>query len=80
MITRRKLLQGSAAVAAGTLLPRPNCAAGFKSANDRPMMAAIGTGSRWYQKATGLNGTYGSAPQSSHEFQPAARARDDARS
>ncbi|MCP4194332.1 MAG: twin-arginine translocation signal domain-containing protein, partial [Planctomycetaceae bacterium] len=29
MITRRKLLQGSAAVAAGALLPRPKCAAGF---------------------------------------------------
>lgn len=62
MITRRRLLQGSAAVAAGALLPRPKGAAGFQSANDRPMMAAIGTGSRWYQKATGLNGTYGSAP------------------
>ena len=62
MITRRRLLQGSAAVATGVLLPKVKCAAGFKAANDRPMMAAIGTGSRWYQKATGLNGTYGSAP------------------
>jgi hypothetical protein len=63
MITRRKLLQNSAAVATGVLLPKVKCAAGFKAANDRPMMAAIGTGSRWYQKATGLNGTYGSAPE-----------------
>jgi predicted dehydrogenase len=33
------------------------------SANGRPRIAAIGTGSRWYQKATGLDGEYGSAPE-----------------
>ena len=36
-------------------------AAGYRSANDRPRMAAVGTGSRWAQQATGVNGRYGSA-------------------
>ncbi len=34
----------------------------FTSANDRPRIAAIGTGSRWCQRATGLDRPYGSAP------------------
>ncbi|MCG8648836.1 MAG: Gfo/Idh/MocA family oxidoreductase, partial [Pirellulales bacterium] len=37
-------------------------ASGFTAANDRPVVGAIGTGSRWCQKATGLNGPWGSAP------------------
>lgn len=39
-----------------------NRARGFASANDRPRVAAIGTGSRWCQKATGIDGPHGSAP------------------
>jgi predicted dehydrogenase len=41
---------------------RTGRAEGFWQANDRPRVAAIGTGSRWCQKATGLQGSYGSAP------------------
>ena len=36
---------------------------GFTGANERPRVAAVGTGSRWNQKATGIDGPYGSAPQ-----------------
>ena len=35
----------------------------FSNANDRPRIAAVGTGSRWSQRATGLNGNYGSAKE-----------------
>ena len=37
-------------------------ARGYRSANERPRVAAIGTGSRWCQRATGLDGPHGSAP------------------
>ena len=36
-------------------------ATNFASANERPRVAAVGTGSRWAQEATGLKSTYGSA-------------------
>jgi len=36
---------------------------GFESANSRPRIAAIGTGSRWDHRATGLTGTYGSGKE-----------------
>jgi uncharacterized membrane protein YfcA len=49
-------------VAAGVWLGRRSRAADFVSPNDRPRVAAIGTGSRWYQKATGIDGAYGAAP------------------
>ena len=49
---------GSAAL----ILSRSQRALGFVQANDRPRVAAIGTGSRWCQKATGINGPWGSAP------------------
>ena len=39
---------------------------GFVSANARPRVGAIGTGSRWCQKATGIDGPHGSAP----DFRP----------
>ncbi len=48
---------GGAAIVTGMSIR----AAGYRSANDRPRMAAVGTGSRWAQKATGINGRYGSA-------------------
>ncbi len=35
---------------------------GFQSANDRPRVGAVGTGSRWCLKATGIDGPWGSAP------------------
>ncbi len=62
-LSRRDALKNSLAVAGAAVLSnRSQRALGFASANDRPRVAAIGTGSRWCQKATGLNGPYGSAP------------------
>ncbi|MFM7833645.1 MAG: hypothetical protein ACKPJD_17770, partial [Planctomycetaceae bacterium] len=60
-LTRRHALLGSIAAAA-VILPRGSRAAGFREAIDRPVAAAIGTGSRWCQKATGIDGPWGSAP------------------
>ncbi len=34
----------------------------FAAANDRPRVGVVGTGSRWCQKATGIDRPYGSAP------------------
>lgn len=61
-LTRRRLLQSSLALAGAQIVARrmPR-AAGFASANDRPRMAAVGTGSRWCHQATGLDSDYGSA-------------------
>lgn len=62
LIGRRQVIQGSIAWAGAMVLGRQAGAdAKFRSANDRPRMAAIGTGSRWSQKATGLKGPWGSA-------------------
>ena len=65
-ISRRDILRGTATWAGATLIGAgigtgPARAAGFRSANDRPRMAALGTGSRWSQKATGINGPHGAA-------------------
>ena len=61
--SRRDVLRGSVALsAAHLLLNRADRAAGFVNANDRPTVGAIGTGSRWCVKATGVNGPWGSAP------------------
>jgi predicted dehydrogenase len=38
-------------------------ASGFESPNSRPRIAAVGTGSRWDHRATGLTGTYGSGKE-----------------
>lgn len=38
-------------------------AVGFTSPNERPRMGVVGTGSRWYQRATGVDSSYGSAPE-----------------
>ncbi|MFZ4079918.1 MAG: Gfo/Idh/MocA family protein [Pirellula sp.] len=60
---RRSFLQAaSSAAACASIANRTGRAQGFYQANDRPRVAAIGTGSRWCQKATGLQGPYGSAP------------------
>ncbi|MEM8666493.1 MAG: Gfo/Idh/MocA family oxidoreductase [Planctomycetota bacterium] len=62
-IRRRDALKTTLAWAGATVVAtRTSRAVGFTSANERPRIAAIGTGSRWYQKATGLDRTYGSAP------------------
>lgn len=60
--TRRTALKSALAFAGAFVLNRSGRAYGFQAANDRPRVGAIGTGSRWYQKATGLNGIHGSAP------------------
>jgi predicted dehydrogenase len=61
---RRTLLKSSLAWAgAGIVFAHGDRAAGFTAATSRPRIGAIGTGSRWCQKATGLNGPYGSAPE-----------------
>jgi predicted dehydrogenase len=60
-LTRRNFLQSSTAWAGATVLTQGvGRAAGFQSANERPRIASIGTGSRWDHRATGLTGSYGS--------------------
>ena len=60
---RRQFLRSSLSWAGAAILTnRLSRAHGFTSANERPRIGAIGTGSRWYQKATGINGPHGSAP------------------
>lgn len=60
---RRQLLKTSLGWAGAAVLLRSSArAAGFREAVDRPKVGAVGTGSRWCQKATGINGPWGSAP------------------
>ena len=62
-VTRRRAMQSTLAWAgAAVVASRTEHAHGFLAANDRPRVAAVGTGSRWYQRATGLDSNYGSAP------------------
>jgi len=62
-ISRRRILQSSLAWAGAAIwTSRDHRASGFISANDRPRIGAVGTGSRWCQKATGIDGPHGSAP------------------
>lgn len=62
-VSRRHALQSTLAFAgAAIVLNRSRRASGFVQAIDRPRVGAIGTGSRWCQKATGLDGPWGSAP------------------
>jgi predicted dehydrogenase len=61
--SRRAWLASSLAFAGAVVcVPHGARATGFQSANSRPRMAAVGTGSRWCQKATGIDGPWGSAP------------------
>ncbi len=61
-LTRRDALTTTLTWAGAAILTgRGARAAGYKSANARPRVAAVGTGSRWAQEATGLKRTYGSA-------------------
>lgn len=62
-LSRREALRSSLAFAgANVLLHHGPRSRGFANANDRPRVGAIGTGSRWYQRATGVDSNYGSAP------------------
>ncbi|MEQ9410704.1 MAG: Gfo/Idh/MocA family oxidoreductase [Fuerstiella sp.] len=62
-VSRRAALKSSLAFAStAVFLNRSQRAHGFRQTVDRPRVGAIGTGSRWCQKATGLDGPYGSAP------------------
>lgn len=61
--SRREVLRNTLSTAGALALLSPvRLAHGFVQANDRPRVAAIGTGSRWCQKATGIDGPWGSAP------------------
>ncbi len=63
-VNRRRFLQNAstwASVALWTGWARR--APGFESPNERPRIAAVGTGSRWDHRATGLTGTYGSGKE-----------------
>ncbi len=61
-LSRRDVLKSTLAWAgASVLISQSERASGFQSENARPRMGAVGTGSRWSQKATGLNRPYGSA-------------------
>jgi hypothetical protein len=59
---RRRWIRSTVGVGAALWLHRQSRANGFVSANERPRVAAVGTGSRWCQKATGIDGPYGAAP------------------
>lgn len=62
-INRRRALKSTLGWAgAAVIASRTDRAMGFLAANDRPRVGAIGTGSRWCQKATGIDGPHGSAP------------------
>jgi predicted dehydrogenase len=61
---RRQFIQKSSALAGIAIWTgMSDRASGFRFPNQRPTIGAIGTGSRWSQRATGLNGGYGSAQQ-----------------
>ncbi|WP_422927369.1 Gfo/Idh/MocA family protein [Singulisphaera sp. PoT] len=61
-LNRRGALKTTLLWAGAMSLGRSPRALGFASANDRPRVAAVGTGSRWCQKASGLTGPHGTAP------------------
>ncbi|MFK8114242.1 MAG: Gfo/Idh/MocA family protein [Rubripirellula sp.] len=62
-ITRRRCLQSTLTWAgAAFVASKTERVSGFTSANERPRIAAVGTGSRWCQRATGIDRPYGSAP------------------
>lgn len=62
-VSRRSALRSTLAWAgAAVVVTSAKRGFGFTSANERPRIAAVGTGSRWCQRATGVDGRYGSAP------------------
>ncbi len=63
VLSRRTALRSTLGFAgAAVLLNRVGRAAAFQSENERPTIGVVGTGSRWCQKATGIDRPYGSAP------------------
>ena len=63
VMSRRTALRSTLGFAgAAVLLNRVGRAAAFQSENERPTIGVVGTGSRWCQKATGIDRPYGSAP------------------
>jgi len=63
-LDRRHALKTSLAWAGAAIWTgRDRRAFGFQNANDRPRVAAVGTGSRWSQRATGIDRPYGSAQE-----------------
>ncbi|MDB4695094.1 Gfo/Idh/MocA family oxidoreductase [bacterium] len=64
MISRRDALKSTVSFAGATFLfSRHRKAIGFTSPNARPRIGVVGSGSRWYIRATGIDADYGSAPQ-----------------
>ena len=62
-LNRRHALVSTLSFAGAAVLScRDQRASGFAATNERPRVGAVGTGSRWCQKATGIDGGYGSAP------------------
>ncbi len=62
-VNRGNALKSALGWAGATVLTRrTERAFGFTSANARPRIAAVETGSRGYQKATGLDSEYGLPP------------------
>ena len=62
-LSRRTALKSTLGFAgASVLLPKLARASAFQSSNERPTLGVVGTGSRWCQKATGIDRPYGSAP------------------
>ncbi|MEM9656994.1 MAG: Gfo/Idh/MocA family oxidoreductase, partial [Planctomycetota bacterium] len=62
-VTRRRMLKTSLAAAGGAMVGYGGERAwGFAAANDRPRIGAIGVGSRWYIRATGIDAEHGAAP------------------
>lgn len=59
---RRALVSSLSFAGAAVLASRSERAVGFAAANERPRVGAVGTGSRWCIKATGIDRPYGSAP------------------
>jgi len=63
-ISRRSALKSSLAWAgAAVWTGREGRAFGFQNVSSRPRIAAIGTGSRWSQRATGIDAPHGSAQE-----------------
>ncbi|MEM7475015.1 MAG: Gfo/Idh/MocA family oxidoreductase [Planctomycetota bacterium] len=58
-ISRRQILVGASAAGFGIVTNKLSRAAGFRSANDRPRVGVVGTGSRWDQRATIAKNRYG---------------------
>lgn len=62
LLNRRDVLKSSLMWAGEVWVGRSERASTFLSTNDRPRVGAVGAGSRWCQKATGLDGPHRTAP------------------